>query len=191
MIIPSTEKILKNTKNNFYYCGVEISKNNFDITEFAEICNKINDLKHQLYEERSLEIVRSNYKIINKTHLYSNYYVFISVYKDKCFLGLYNDKLKCIEQLTKDTLSLFTDNNYLIISRQMGIISNQIIKGIESNKNTVICRIKNHNELITFTNYQQNIEKLSNCFYRTEELEFINGYDQYILTDYELKEALS
>lgn len=37
MILPNNVAILRNIKDSFYYNGIEISKENFDINEFANL----------------------------------------------------------------------------------------------------------------------------------------------------------
>ena len=67
MILPNNTTILRNIKNSFYYNGIEISKENFDINEFAKVCSKVNDIKGQLRQEKALNNIRKNhtiYKII-------------------------------------------------------------------------------------------------------------------------------
>lgn len=48
MILPNNVAILRNIKDSFYYNGIEISKENFNIQEFAKVCSKVNDIKGQL-----------------------------------------------------------------------------------------------------------------------------------------------
>lgn len=42
MILPNNTFVLRNIKDSFYYNGIEISKENFSIEEFAKVCDKIN-----------------------------------------------------------------------------------------------------------------------------------------------------
>ena len=58
-------------------------------------------------------------------------------------------------------------------------------------KNIINCTlIKDTIMLHTFENYIETIEKSGNSFQYTYELEFINGYKEYILTDEELKKSI-
>lgn len=58
-------------------------------------------------------------------------------------------------------------------------------------KNLINCTlIKDTVMLHTFENYIDTIEKSGNSFQNTYELEFINGYKEYILTDEQLKQSL-
>ena len=191
MIIPGASSALKNVESNFYYNGLEISKINFDITEFAKICDIINDLKYQLSRERNLEEVREKYKVLIKTPLYQGRSLFTSAYKEKCFSTMYNNAQKSIDALTKEDFLYFTEDLFLLIAQQMDTLALQAKSGIVLPKNDIISKIKKRSEILIFTNYQHNIEQLTNCFYRTSELEFINGFEDYIYTDEQLKNALT
>lgn len=110
MILSSTASALLNTKSSFYYCGVEISKDNFDITEFSKICNTINELKNQMSSEnaKALSFVKSRTEIIGSSPITKEYDAIVSVFKDRVFVGIYNKESKTIEPLTKDILTFFT-----------------------------------------------------------------------------------
>ena len=56
MILPTNASILRNIRDSFYYNGIEISKENFSIEEFAKVCSKVNDIKGQLRQEKVLSI---------------------------------------------------------------------------------------------------------------------------------------
>ena len=61
IVLPNNTSILHNIKDSFYYNGIEISKENFNIQEFAKVCSKINDIKGQLRQEKTLnEIKQTN-----------------------------------------------------------------------------------------------------------------------------------
>ena len=62
MILPNNVAILRNIKDSFYYNGIEISKENFNIQEFSKVCSKVNDIKGQLRQEKAL----NNYAINSK-----------------------------------------------------------------------------------------------------------------------------
>jgi len=58
-------------------------------------------------------------------------------------------------------------------------------------KNLINCTlIKDTVMLHTFENYIETLKKSGNNFQNTYELEFINGYKEYILTDEQLKQSL-
>ncbi len=191
MILKSTAKALQNICDNFYYCGVEISKDNFNVTEFADVCSKINDLKHQLYEEKNLEKARSNVEIIGTFFLCENEDLVCSVNKNKCFLGIYNKQNKDIVPITKDLLPYFTGNIMVDLAHQMNRIANLYFQGVvTASKTGYVTIITDRQKLTAFHNYRHHVEKMSNCFYHTYEVEFVNGYKDYIVSDEQLKDSL-
>ena len=190
MIIDSVSSALKNNKDSFYYCGIEISKNDFSITEFSEICDKINDLKHYIDREKCLSEVKEDISVIGVQSLRKGLNIICEVKKNKYFFSLYDSNCKEITPLKKDMFFMFNNYIYSLLSCQMNRTAVLYKKGIVSGNRESTTLIKNSYMLITFQNYKQNIEKLSNCFYHTYELEFINGYNDYILSDEQLKNAL-
>ena len=71
------------------------------------------------------------------------------------------------------------------IAYEMNMTAKFILRGVVQ-KTTV----KNTVMLHSFENYIETIEKSGNSFQNTYELEFINGYKEYILTDEELKKSI-
>lgn len=188
MIIPGIASALLNIGDNFYYCGIEISKNSFDVTEFSKVCAIINNLKHQLSSEnaKNLSSVRNSTEVISVVPLGKKHRLLVSVNKNKTFVGLYNKGSKEIEPINKEILRLFTNDLFSLVSYKMETIAARYSKGISTSG----CDVKNFQELTSFSLYKSRIEKLSTCFYHTYELEFINGYKDYILTDEQLKCSL-
>ena len=124
MIIPGVASALLNAESSFYYCGIEISKSNFDIKEFSKVCSIINDLKHQLSSEnaKELSVAKNNAEIIGVLPLGVKHRLLVSAYKDKIFVGLYNKETKGIEPINKDILFLLTDDFFTLVSRRMDVI---------------------------------------------------------------------
>ena len=177
MILPNNTSILRNIKDSFYYNGIEISKKNFSIEEFAKVCDKINDFKHQLREEKTLNEIRKNHPVIGRIYLESSdTYLLCKINRQSIYFGLYNENTGKIFQLSKDIFRLSFELN-----KMAKLISKEIIQ---------TTTIKNATVLYTFENYIETIEKSGNSFQNTYELEFINGYKEYILTDEELKKSI-
>lgn len=186
MILPSTCNVLHNIQNSFYYNGIEISKKNFDITEFALVCSKINDLKEQIQQEKFIHNL-STKSIISeividrndKTSLLCKYN------NAEYYFGLYNNRKKEIIPLTKELFNNISDNKIYLLSNELNITAKLVLKNVISET-----KIKDKMKIISFDNYISNIKNLSNSFQYTYELEFINGYKEYLLTNEELKNAI-
>lgn len=190
MFLPDNEKSLRNIEDSFYYCGIEVSKKQFDISEFALVCKRINDLKHILYTEKYLSILKKDYEIISEIPLYNTTSCICSVYKEKCFISLYDEEKKEIKAFTKEDLLYFKTDFYNDLSNQMNKTAKRAQNRIIPIKQNTATSILNISKYISFQNYKHNIESLSICFYKTEDLEFIKGYKDYISTDEQLSEAL-
>lgn len=187
MILPNNTSILRNIKDSFYYNGIEISKENFSIEEFALVCSKINDFKHQLRQETCLMNVRQKSVIISATRLLSNDNIRLlcKINRKNVYFGLYNVSNNKIIPFTKEIFKSLIDDDMYNIAFELNKTSKLISKGIIQ-----ITTIKNPTVLYTFENYIETIEKSGNSFQNTYELEFINGYKEYILTDEELKKSI-
>lgn len=186
MILPNNTSILRNIKDSFYYNGIEISKENFSIEEFAKVCDKINDFKHQLREEKTLNEIRKNHPVIGRIYLESSdTYLLCKINRQSIYFGLYNENTGKIFQLSKEIFYHIHDEDIFRLSFELNKTSKLISKGIIQ-----ITTIKNPTVLYTFENYIETIEKSGNSFQNTYELEFINGYKEYILTDEELKKSI-
>ena len=195
MIIANTASALLNTQNSFYYCGVEISKENFDISEFAPVCDKINDLKRQLYNKNNLSGQRIAHGILGFANLTEDIDCLCEVYEKRCFLGLFSRTQKEIVPLTSEIFRFFSDRFVFLLSYELNKIAKMAERGIItaspiSDRVTLLNPLKDKIKVVAFNNYKHRIEKLSNCFYHTYELEFINGCKDYILTDEQLKKSL-
>lgn len=187
MILPNNTIILRNIKNSFYYNGIEISKENFDINEFAKVCSKVNDIKGQLRQEKALNNIRKNHTVIGYIKLshYSYIYLLCKVNKENIYFGLYDNNKKQIIPLQKEIISNTNDRDMYSLAFELNKTARLI------SKNIINCTlIKDTIMLHTFENYIEAIEKSGNSFQYTYELEFINGYKEYILTDEELKKSI-
>ena len=186
MILPNNASILRNIKDSFYYNGIEISKENFSIEEFAIVCDKINDFKHQLRQEKALNDVRKNHIIIGVIYsIKSNLNLLCQIDNNNIYFGLYNNRLCCITPLTKDCFKDLNDDDIFSLSHNLNKTAIFISKG-EIDRTL----IKDTVMLYTFENYIDTIEKSGNSFQNTYELEFVSGYKEYILTDEQLKQSL-
>ena len=181
MILPNNTSVLRNIKDSFYYNGIEISKENFDIEEFAKICDRVNDIKSQIKQEKPLNSIRQNHIVIGRIYLAEcNIWLLCKVDKEKIYLGLYDDTTKNIIPLTTDILKKITDDNIFLLSYNLNKTAN-LIQRKEIEKTIIRDR---------FENYIRLIEKSGNSFQNTYELEFVSGYKEYILTDEELKKSI-
>lgn len=186
MILPNNTSILRNIKDSFYYNGIEISKKNFSIEEFAKVCDKINDFKHQLREEKTLNEIRKNHPVIGRIYLESSdTYLLCKINRQSIYFGLYNENTGKIFQLSKEIFYHIHDEDIFRLSFELNKMAKLISKEIIQTTT-----IKNATVLYTFENYIETIEKSGNSFQNTYELEFINGYKEYILTDEQLKQSL-
>lgn len=186
MILPNNTSILRNIKDSFYYNGIEISKKNFSIEEFAKVCDKINDFKHQLREEKTLNEIRKNHPVIGRIYLESSdTYLLCKINRQSIYFGLYNENTGKIFQLSKEIFYHIHDEDIFRLSFELNKMAKLISKEIIQTTT-----IKNATVLYTFENYIETIEKSGNSFQNTYELEFINGYKEYILTDEELKKSI-
>ena len=187
MILPNNVSTLRNIKDSYYYNGIEISKENFDIREFAKVCSKVNDIKYQLQQEKVLNNIRQQYSVIGFVNLTENGNIRLLCMTDKnhTYFGLYNMIENKVIPLTKNILKHITDQNIYLLSYNLNKTARLIQKG-EIEKTT----IKDSTILHIFENYIDTIEKSGNSFQYTYELEFINGYKEYILTDEQLKDSL-
>ena len=194
MILANTASVLLNKESSFYYCGIEISKDNFDIKEFVSICDRINDLKHNLFEEKNLSSARKDAEILGAVYLNDQYDCVCNVYKEKVFLGLYNTQRKEIVPVTNEVLKYFTDGMFAHLSYELNktskLAQKEVLKPSVSGVYSLLKPVKDKLKVIAFNNYKQHVEKLSSCFYHTYELEFVNGYRDYVLTDEQLKHSL-
>ncbi len=189
MVISSTEKILKNVEDKFYYCGIEISKQNFNIQEFSYVCNKINEIKNSFSSEnaKKLSRIREITPVAGNAPITKEIDLIAVVNKNTVFLGLYNRYDKRIEPLTKKLLKYIDTGLINTISFQLSKAANKYEKGIIETGYD----LSEPSMLFAVENYRNNIEKLSICFYHTYEIEFINGYKDYIMSDEELKNSLT
>ena len=186
MILPNNTSILRNIKDSFYYNGIEISKKNFSIEEFAKVCDKINDFKHQIREEKTLNEIRKNHPVIGRIYLESSdTYLLCKINRQSIYFGLYNENTGKIFQLSKEIFYHIHDEDIFRLSFELNKMAKLISKEIIQTTT-----IKNATVLYTFENYIETIEKSGNSFQNTYELEFINGYKEYILTDEELKKSI-
>ena len=187
MILPNNVSVLRNIKDFYYYNGIKISKENFDISEFALICSRINDFKQQFKEEKILRSAKQNHTIIGSTRLSldNNIRLLCKIDNKNIYLGLYNISENRIIPLAKDIFKKIKDDDMYTLAYDLNRTANFILKG-EIEKTT----IKDSAILYTFENYTETIEKSGNSFQHTYELEFINGYKEYILTDEQLKQSL-
>ena len=190
MIIYSTNAVLQNIEDNFYYCGIEISKNQFNITDFSKICNKINDLKYQIYQEKAINNLKIDNILMDRISIFKDTDLYILVEKDKLFITIYNKERNEIEPLSKKVFNLFNDRLFINIAYKINKTASQYTRNMINKHDNIITNKNFDKNLIKILNYQENIEKLSNCFYHTYELEFINGYKDYIFTDEELNNSL-
>ena len=91
MILPNNTSVLKNIKDSFYYNGIEISKENFSIEEFAKVCDKINDFKHQIRQEKVLNDIREKYVVLGASYLArQNVLLICKINQNKVYFGLYD-----------------------------------------------------------------------------------------------------
>lgn len=186
MILPNNTSVLRNIKDSFYYNGIEISKENFSIEEFALVCSKINDFKHQLRQEKALNDVRKNHPVIGVIYsIKSNLNLLCSINHNNIYFGLYDNTLCRIIPLSKNCFKDLGDDDIFSLSHNLNKTATFILKG-EINKTLIKDTVMLH----TFENYIDTIEKSGNSFQNTYELEFINGYKEYILTDEQLKQSL-
>lgn len=186
MILPNNTSVLRNIKDSFYYNGIEISKENFSIEEFALVCDKINDFKHQLRQEKALNDVRKNHPVIGVIYsIKSNLNLLCSINHNNIYFGLYDNTLCRIIPLSKNCFKDLGDDDIFSLSHNLNKTATFILKG-EINKTLIKDTVMLH----TFENYIETIEKSGNSFQNTYELEFINGYKEYILTDEQLKQSL-
>ena len=186
MILPNNTSVLRNIKDSFYYNGIEISKENFGIEEFALVCDKINDFKHQLREEKVLNDIRKNHPLIGVIYsIKSNLNLLCSINHNNIYFGLYDNTLCRIIPLSKNCFKDLGDDDIFSLSHNLNKTATFISKG-EINKTLIKDTVMLH----TFENYIDTIEKSGNSFQNTYELEFINGYKEYILTDEELKKSI-
>ena len=186
MVLPNNASILRNIRDSFYYNGIEISKENFSIEEFALVCDKINDFKHQLREEKTLNEIRKNYIILGLSYTsQSEIYLLCKVDKNNIYFGLYNNKQNKITPLTKNNFKSLNNKTLFSLSHNLNTTAVFISKG-EIDKTLIKDTIMLH----TFENYINTIEKSKVSFQNTYELEFVNGYKEYILTDEELKKSI-
>ena len=186
MILPTNTSILRNIRDSFYYNGIEISKENFSIEEFALVCDKINDFKHQLREEKTLNEIRKNHAVVGRIYLeLSDTYLLCKINKQNIYFGLYNENTKRIIPLSKEIFHHLYDEDMFRLSFELNKTAKLISRGIIQ-----ITSIKNSTVLYTFENYIDTIEKSGNSFQNTYELEFVSGYKEYILTDEELKQSI-
>jgi hypothetical protein len=109
-----------------------------------------------------------------------------SFYNNKLFLGLYNTEVNEIVPLTKNILQDINDDIVILLAHRMGVAANRFFKGIFDSGNA----IKNSIVNTSFENYKIQIEKSGRAFYHTYELEFINGYKDFILSDEQLKQSI-
>ena len=186
MILPNNVSILRNIKDSFYYNGIEISKENFDIREFAKVCDRINDIKGQLKQEKSLSGIKQNHTVISVIYsIKTNTGLLCKIDKNNVYFGIYDNQLNRIIPLTKDYFLKITDDDIYYLAHNLNKTAIFIDKG-EIEKTL----IKDSTMLYTFENYINTIEKSGVSFQNTYELEFINGYKEYILTDEQLKQSL-
>ena len=182
MILPTNASILRNIRDSFYYNGIEISKENFSIEEFAKVCSKINDFKHQLRQEKNVDIRKT---AIANIYFSDNIQILCKIDKKNIYFGLYDLQTHNILALTEDLFFKITDDIIFSLSHELNkifvFIDKQLIQ-FTTIKDTVM--------LHTFENYIDTIEKSGNSFQNTYELEFVNGYKEYILTDAELKKSI-
>lgn len=187
MILPNNVAILRNIKDSFYYNGIEISKENFNIQEFSKVCSKVNDIKGQLRQEKALNNIKQDYTVIGYAELSHHSYIYLlcKVNKENIYFGLYDNYKKQIIPLQKEIISEINDRDMYSLAFELNKTANLI------SKNLINCTlIKDTVMLHTFENYIKLIEKSGNSFQNTYELEFINGYKEYILTDEQLKQSL-
>ena len=186
IVLPNNTSILHNIKDSFYYNGIEISKENFNIQEFAKVCSKINDIKGQLRQEKTLNEIKQTNTIISRAYIAKcNIWLLCKIDKNDIYFGLYDEYKAKMISLTKNIIQNISDENIFSLSYNLNKTAKLISKE-EIEKTT----IKNTTLLHTFENYIDIIEKSGNSFQHTYELEFINGYKEYILTDEELKQSL-
>lgn len=186
MILPNNTSVLRNIKDSFYYNGIEISKENFSIEEFAKVCSKINDFKHQLREEKALNEIRENHIVIGVSYTaQSEIYLLCKVSENNIYFGLYNNKQNKILPLTKNNFKNLNNKTLFSLSHNLNTTAVFILKG-EIEKTLIKDTVMLH----TFENYIETLKKSGNNFQNTYELEFINGYKEYILTDEQLKQSL-
>lgn len=186
MILPNNTSVLRNIKDSFYYNGIEISKENFSIEEFALVCDKINDFKFQIRQEKALNDIRKKCVVCGISYTaQSEIYLLCEVSKNNIYFGLYNNKQNKILPLTKNNFKSLNNKTLFSLSHNLNTTAVFISKG-EINKTLIKDTVMLH----TFENYIDTIEKSGNSFQNTYELEFINGYKEYILTDEELKKSI-
>ena len=186
MILPNNTSILRNIRDSFYYNGIEISKENFNIEEFALVCDKINDFKHQLREEKILNEVRKKCVVLGVSYTsQSEIYLLCKVDKNNIYFGLYNNKQNKITPLTKDNFKNLNNKTLFSLSHNLNTTAVFILKS-EIDRTLIKDTVMLH----TFENYIDTIEKSGNSFQNTYELEFVSGYKEYILTDEELKKSI-
>ena len=186
MILPNNTSVLRNIKDSFYYNGIEISKENFSIEDFAKVCSKINDFKHQLREEKTLNEIRENHIVIGVSYTaQSEIYLLCKVSGNNIYFGLYNNKQNKILPLTKNNFKNLNNKTLFSLSHNLNTTAVFILKG-EIEKSLIKDTVMLH----TFENYIETLKKSGNNFQNTYELEFINGYKEYILTDEQLKQSL-
>lgn len=187
MILPNNVAILRNIKDSFYYNGIEISKENFNIQEFAKVCSKVNDIKGQLRQEKALNNIKQDHTVIGYIELSHHSYIYLlcKVNKENIYFGLYDNYKKQIIPLQKEIISEINDRDMYSLAFELNKTANLI------SKNLINCTlIKDTVMLHTFENYIETLKKSGNNFQNTYELEFINGYKEYILTDEQLKQSL-
>ena len=173
MILPNNASILRNIKDSFYYNGIEISKENFSIEEFAIVCDKINDFKHQLRQEKFLMDISQKGIVISATRLLNdkNIQLLCKIDRKNIYFGLYDISNNKIMPFTKEIFKSLIDDDMYNIAFELNKTAKLISRGAIQ-----ITTIKNSTVLYTFENYIDTIEKSRNSFQNTYELEFVNGY---------------
>ena len=175
MILPNNTSVLRNIKDSFYYNGIEISKENFSIEEFALVCDKINDFKFQKRQEKALNDIRKKCVVCGISYTaQSEIYLLCEVSKNNIYFGLYNNKQNKILSLTNNNFKSLNNKTLFSLSHNLNTTAVFISKG-EINKTLIKDTVMLH----TFENYIDTIEKSGNSFQNTYELEFINGYKEY------------
>ena len=96
-----------------------------------------------------------------------------------------NNKQNKILPLTKNNFKNLNNKTLFSLSHNLNTTAVFILKG-EIEKTLIKDTVMLH----TFENYIETLKKSGNNFQNTYELEFINGYKEYILTDEQLKQSL-
>ena len=101
---------IKKDDDIFFYLGIPISKNYFSKERVAEVCDKLNGIKYQLFQESTISKIRMKktitglYPIMNNP----NIFLFCSISKE-LYLGLYNNDTKIFLPATDVLLKKMND----------------------------------------------------------------------------------